>query len=124
MVTAVGLVVAAVPMLPHRWPLASVYLALTVMLLILRGPWRMVWIRRRFRSRPDKNKQVRYRFDESGIHGETDGLAKTEIDWSMPVDTLVHKDTLLIFVTPRQYLYVPLGAEREALLELVRSKLG
>jgi hypothetical protein len=67
---------------------------------------------------------VRYVFSEQGIRAETDGLAKSEIDWTMPVETLVFRDTLLIFLTPRQYLYVPLGDQREELLELVRSKIA
>ncbi|MHC4408404.1 MAG: YcxB family protein [Planctomycetota bacterium] len=121
---AAYLVYAAIVVFRHAWPMAALYIAMAAMLLILRGPWKRIWIRRRFRSRPDRNKSVRYVFSEQGIRAETDGLAKSEIDWTMPVETLVSRDTLLIFLTPRQYLYVPLGDQREELLELVRSKIA
>jgi len=121
---AAYLVYAAIVVFRHAWPMAALYIAMAAMLLILRGPWKRIWIRRRFRSRPDRNKSVRYVFSEQGIRAETDGLAKSEIDWTMPVETLVFRDTLLIFLTPRQYLYVPLGDQGEKLLELVRSKIA
>lgn len=124
MLFAAYLLYAAIVVFRHAWPMAALYVAMAVMLLILRGPWKRIWIRRRFRSRPDRNKGVRYRFSEQGIRAETDGVAKSEIDWTKPVETLVFRDTLLIFVTPRQYLYVPLDARREELLALVRSKLA
>ena len=67
---------------------------------------------------------MKYRFDEEGIKGETEGLASSDIRWEMPVKAQRSGDSLLIFITPRQYLYVPLDEHREELLALVRSKVG
>ena len=108
------------------WLWFLVYLALGGMMIFLRGPLKWIWIKRRFRSRPDQAKQVRYVFDDDGIRGETEGLAKSDIKWEMPVKAAFRGDDLLIYLTPRQTLYIPLDEtpQRAELESLVREKIA
>jgi hypothetical protein len=104
------------------------YVFLAIVMMCVRGPLQMFWIRRRFRSRPDQQRDVRYVIDDEGIHGETEGLSKSDILWAMPQSALVSNDALIVFLTPRQYQYIPLDegltdADRERLIALVEKKL-
>ncbi|MEM8883493.1 MAG: YcxB family protein [Planctomycetota bacterium] len=122
---AIHLAVTAEERTPAVWGLVALYGVVGVGMLFLRGSITTLLVRRRFRQRPDRGKRVTYRFDENGIRGETEGMATSDIAWAMPIRAAVRDDALLVFLTPRQYLYVPLEAcaEREQLLALVRAKV-
>lgn len=110
------------------WPYVVFYIVLAAIMLTVRGPFSAIRNRRRFRVRPDQAKPIRYEIREDGMTAETEGLAKSELQWGMFIKALVAPDTLLLFLTPRQYQYIPLdgieASARDRLLSLVESKVG
>jgi len=104
------------------------FVFLAMVMMLVRGPLQGVWIRRQFRARPDQRRNVRYVIGEEGIHAETEGLAHSDILWAMPQRALVGMDSMLVFLSPQQYQYIPLDeglsdADRERLLALVKERL-
>jgi len=108
-------------------PYVALYLLLAAIMLYLRGPFQGLRMRRNFRKRTDPQHEIRYVIDDEGFKAETVGLAKSEFNWGMPVKAMVADEALLVFLTPRQYQYVPLdgldAADRERLLAKVEEKI-
>jgi len=105
----------------------ALYLFLALIMLYLRGPFQGLRMRRNFRKRTNPQHEIRYVIDDDGFQAETVGLAKSEFNWGMLIKAMVADEALLVFLTPRQYQYIPLddldAGDRERLLAKVEEKI-
>lgn len=108
------------------YPLLFLFLGLAV--LGVRGPLQGFLIRRRFSRRSDAGFSMDFELGEEGLQASTEGLASSEFTWDEIGRAVVAPEGVLLFLTPRQYLYLPADgfeseAERERLAALLARRV-
>ena len=111
----------------HRILYPVFFVAMGVILLFLRGPFLPVLVRRAFRKRPDARREVELVFDEDGLKSKTVGMSSSEMGWNAFCKAVIAPAGVLLFFTPRSFLYVPgaaVGEQPARLDDLVRAKVS
>ncbi len=103
------------------------FVSMGLILLIVRGPFQYLLVRRAFNKRPDARHEVDMIIGEDGIKAATVGMASSEMGWNAFCKAVIAPEGILLFLTPRQYLFVPgatVGEQRARLDELVRTRVA
>ncbi|MEE8107156.1 MAG: YcxB family protein [Planctomycetota bacterium] len=105
---------------------AMFLVAMGLAVFVVRGPLAYPLLKKRFRKRPDADRVMAHVFSDEGLHSSTEGLAESQIAWAMIQEAVIAKDAMLLFMTPRQYLFVALDTcdDRDRIVELVRAHVA
>lgn len=87
-----------------------------------------VWIvKRRHAKRPDAHHELTHSIDDDAVHTVVPGMAQSRVGWNHFVRAVIGRSGTLLFLTPRQYQWVPHGplsdADAARLHALVRAKV-
>ena len=103
------------------------FVTMGLILLVVRGPFQYLLVRRAFNKRPDARHEVDMLIGEDGIKAATVGMASSEMGWNAFCKAVIAPAGVLLFLTPRQYLCVPgtaVGEQRARLDDLVRTHIA
>jgi hypothetical protein len=87
-----------------------------------------VWIvKRRHAKRPDAQHELTHSIDDDAVHTVVPGMAQSRVAWNHFVLAVIGQSGTLLFLTPRQYQWVPhhplSDADVTRLHALVRAKV-
>lgn len=122
--SVLALFLALLEFLSGRPVFGALYVLLVLVLLLGRAPIQVWLVHRRHRLRPDADRDLTFQFDEKGITSETDE-STSSITWNLVFRAVATPTGALLFLTARQYWWLPSHAfESEAEYARFRELLG